>query len=595
MPSHTRTLSARPLPLAARVAGLVTCLVLGFAAPLRAQSFYPLRPDDARAVDFTKEAFGAAADGAGDDADALQQAINRVQGSGVVLIPEGRYRLGKTVYVPKGIRLIGYGTKRPVFVLGASTPGFQEGERRYMVQFTDARVQPGQPVVDGSEFTFYSGMANIDFELLDGNPAAIAVRFHVAQHSMLTHMDFKVGTARAAAEDIGNEASDIHVHGGEYGIITKRTAPVWQFLLMDSTFDGQRVAGIRTMEAGFTLVRVSFAHMPVALQVSPGEVDQLYARDLRLENITDTALAVGDWRNHHSEITLANISCSNVPRFTAGDNPVAAPGPHYVVEHLSLGLAIGPDGREQGVRFQHRERVLTQPAPLPPSDIPALPPMESWVNVRTLGVQGGAVDDTDALQKAVAEHPVLFFPAGTYHVRSSLKLRPDSVLIGLNPNSTQIGLIDGSADFAGEGEPVGVISAPRDGKNIIVSLGIGTGTRNPRAAGVLWRAGQGSMLDDVSFPGGLGGLNAGGRGRGGPPGAPGAAPGVPARGAAAALVGGASVARAGASSAGLRASTSCSNWLWLGTLSVPVPSVRWLAPVLKAWGLRRTINMEVGL
>jgi hypothetical protein len=80
--------------------------------------------------------------------------------------------------------------------------------------------------------------------LQDGNPAAVAIRFHVAQHGVLTHMGFQIGSARAALEDIGNQASDIHVHGGEYGIITKRTAPVWQFLLMDSTFDGQRAEPI---------------------------------------------------------------------------------------------------------------------------------------------------------------------------------------------------------------------------------------------------------------------------------------------------------------------------------------------------------------
>jgi hypothetical protein len=135
-------------------------------------------------------------------------------------------------------------------------------------------------------------MANIDFDLQDGNPAAIAVRFHVAQHSMLTYMDFKVGSARAAVEDIGNQITNVRIHGGDYGIITRRTAPVWQFLLMDSTLDGQRIAGIQTMEAGFTLVRVGFSNMPVALKIFPGEVEQLYARDLRLENITGAALEV---------------------------------------------------------------------------------------------------------------------------------------------------------------------------------------------------------------------------------------------------------------------------------------------------------------
>ncbi len=519
-----------------RISILVACMTFVLSPPVRAQSAFPLRPDDARAVDFTKEGFAASADGVGDDAVALQNAIDRVQETtriGVVLIPEGRYRLGKTVHVWQGIRLIGYGAKRPVFVLGANTPGFQTGNGCYMLHFVDGRPQAGGPIGDGTEFTFYSGASNIDFELQEGNPAAIAIRFHVAQHSALTHMDFRVGSARAALEDIGNQASDLHVYGGEYGITTKRTAPVWQFLLMDSTFEGQRSAAIHTMEAGFTLVRVRFANMPVALRIAPGEVEQLYARDLQLENIRDAAFVAGNSRNSHSAVTLTNIACSNVPRFYGGDESIAAPAAHYVVDHFSLGLEIGADGREQGIHVRHREHAMTKPAPTVTNDIPPLPPMERWINVRSLGVKGEpGVDDTAALQAAINQHPVLFFPSGVYRVSGSLTLKPDTVLIGLNPGNTQIALLDGSAAFAGEGDPIGVVVAPRGGKNIISSLSVATGVRNPRAAGVIWMAGETSMLDDVSFPvrgNASGGGGFGGRSPGPAAGAPvgtGATPGV---------------------------------------------------------------------
>jgi sugar lactone lactonase YvrE len=515
--------------------------------PLLAASYYTLRPDDPRAVYFTKDAFGAQADGAGDDAEALQQAINRVQETtraGVVFIPDGRYRLGKTVYVWTGIRLIGYGPKRPVFVLGRNTPGFQEGPGRYMVHFADNRPQPGGPIVDATEFTFYSGMSNIDFELQDGNPAAVAVRFHVAQHSALTHMDFQVGSARAALEDIGNQASDIHVHGGQYGIITKRTAPVWQFLLMDSSFDGQRSAAIQTQEVGFTLVRVQFSNMPVALQIADDQVEQLYGRDLRMENIRVAAFAHGNRRNPHSAVTLANIACSNVPNFFSGDKPVAAPSRHYVMDLFSLGLEIGDDGRERGIELRHRERALSQPAKPIASDIPALPPMDRWVNVRTLGVMGdGTTDDTAALQSAINQHQALFLPSGAYRVSGSLTLKPDTVLIGFNPGTTQISLADGSAAFDGPGTPVGVLVAPQNGTTIVSAISVGTGVNNPRAAGVVWMAGAGSMLDDVSFPG-RGGVVAG---RGAPP--PGARGAVPGAGAAAPGARGAVPGAAGAGSA----------------------------------------------
>ena len=479
--------------------------VFFWSGTVHAGSFYPVRPDDPRAVDFTQQAFGAHADGIGDDSDALQRAIDRVQettGAGVLLIPEGRYRLSKTVHVWQGIRLLGYGATRPVFVLARDTPGFQEGTGRYMVHFADNRPDPGAPIVDATEFTFFSGMSNIDFELQDGNPAAIAVRFHVAQHSELTHMNFRIGTARAAVEDIGNQASDIHVEGGEYGIITKRTAPVWQFLLMDSSFDGQRAAAIKTQEAGFTLIRVSFSNMPVALQISPGEVEQLYGRDLRMDNIREAAFVAGNARNPHSAVTLVNIACSDVPRFFAGEQAIKAPGRHYVVDRFSLGLMIGADGREEGIAMSHKERALAKPAQEVSTDIPPTPAMDNWANVRSLGVTGdGKTDDTDALLAAIEKHAVLFFPSGTYRVSRPLTLKPDTALIGLNPATTQISLLDGSPAFGGEGSPVGIIVAPKDGRNIVRSIAITTGSSNPRAAAVIWMAGKNSLLDDVSFPG----------------------------------------------------------------------------------------------
>jgi sugar lactone lactonase YvrE len=493
--------SIRTVPVA-----VTLLLALASAAPVHAGSYYPLRPEDPRAVYLTRDRFGVHADGTGDDSEAVQRSINRVQEAtrvGVVFIPEGRYRLSKTVFVWQGIRLIGYGRTRPVFVLPGKTPGFQEGTGKYMVHFADSRPRPGGAFSDATEFTFYSGMSNIDFEIEEGNPAAIAVRFHVAQHSFLEHMDFRVGSARAAIEDIGNQASDIHVYGGRYGIMTKRTAPVWQFLLMDSSFEGQSEAAIQTMEAGFTLIRDRFRHMPVAIEIAPGEVEQLYGRDLVMEDIRSAAFKPGNARNLHSEVTFLHVACSGVPRFYQGGQDVTAPSQHYIVDRFTFGLEIGEDGRERGIVMHHGERKLSRPVPPAPSDVPGLPPMEAWVSVLSLGVKGdGQTDDTSALRAAIAGHRALYFPSGTYRVTGSLELKPDTVLIGLNPGNTSISLSNSSPGFDGAGDPVGVVIAPRGGRNIVSSIGISPGAGNPRAAGVVWMAGKGSMLDDVSLPGG---------------------------------------------------------------------------------------------
>ena len=166
--------------------------------PLSASSYYPSRPDDAKAVYLTREQFSFRGDGLADDTIAIQQAINRVQetqGQGIVFVPTGRYRLTKTIYIWPGIRVIGYGSTRPTFVLGANTTGFQKGPA-YMVFFAGGR--PGYTrkfhqrtpshddnvPEDASPGTFYSALSNIDFEIQDGNPGTVGVRAHLCPASL---------------------------------------------------------------------------------------------------------------------------------------------------------------------------------------------------------------------------------------------------------------------------------------------------------------------------------------------------------------------------------------------------------------------------
>ena len=110
-------------------------------------------------------------------------------------------------------------------------------------------VPPRADIPDANSGTFYSAMSNIDFEIASGNPGAVGIRFHVAQHAFLMHMDFHVGSGLAALYQVGNEAEDLHFYGGRYGILTEKTSPAWQFTLLDSTFEGQREAAIREHEA----------------------------------------------------------------------------------------------------------------------------------------------------------------------------------------------------------------------------------------------------------------------------------------------------------------------------------------------------------
>ena len=483
---------------------LLIFLAVVAAIPVHGQGFH-----DPLAVTLGSPGFEVASDGSADAAPALQRAIDRVQETthqGVVLIPQGRYRFANTVHVWSGIRLLGIGPERPVFVLALSTPGFQQGSGKYMLWFTDERPAPGLSIGDASEFTFYSALSNIDFEIGEGNPVAVAIRFNVAQHGFIAHARFRLGSARAAIEAVGNQASDLDIEGGDYAIVTGKTSPAWQFLLMDSRLSGQRIAAISTHEAGFTLIPDRFAHVPIAIEIPPGQVEQLYGRDLSMQDISRAVLVAGDVQNLRSEITLEHIACDHVARFLEGASTIpsatafAADTAFYLEDRLSLGLEISPDGRETGIRLRHAEHPLAHALAPVPTDIPALPPMTSWVDVRTLGAKGdGATDDTAALQRAIDTHPTLLLTSGLYRLTRSLRLRPDTTLLGLNPATAQLLFLDSDPALQGAGQAIPLLLAPSGSHPIVAGIGFATGNANPRAAGVEWRAGAGSLLDDASF------------------------------------------------------------------------------------------------
>src|SRR5579863_9677642 len=93
-------------------------VLLSFSA-LGGPSVITARLDDPNAIYVSAPAFAVHADGQIDDTSAIQAAIDKASTDrqGIVFIPSGRYAIAHTVYIRSGIRLIGYGATRPVFVL----------------------------------------------------------------------------------------------------------------------------------------------------------------------------------------------------------------------------------------------------------------------------------------------------------------------------------------------------------------------------------------------------------------------------------------------------------------------------------------------
>lgn len=503
--------------------------VAGSPAPA-ATSAFEVAPTEPRAV--TVQGKG---DGRADDTDAIQRALDKVAespGGGIVFLPSGRYRISRTILVWPSVRLLGTGRTRPTLLLGDNTPGFQTGIGS-MVVFTGARrgdnargdigrielprvpfpppsVVPFDPTIwDANPSTFYSAMSNVDIEIGAGNPAATGIRFRIAQHGFLSHMDFRLGSGFAGIYQAGNVVQHLRFFGGRYGIVTEKPSPAWPFTVIDSTFEGQRSAAIREHEAGLTLVNVSVRDVPVGIEIDRGYGDWLWGKDVRFERVKDAAVVISNENNVYTQVGFDNALASDTPvfaRFRDSGRTVAGKGRNYRVTAFSHGLTVPALGQLGQVAT---EANLVPIGKLPARKAPAirsLPPVKQWANARELGVVGdGETNDTAALQRAIDTHRTVYLPLGVYKVTDTIRLRPDSVLVALHPSLAQIALADNTPAYQGVGGPKALVQSAEGGDAIVSGVGLFTGGINPRATALLWSAGENSLVDDVRFEGGHGG------------------------------------------------------------------------------------------
>lgn len=479
-------------------------------------SVYTHQPDDPRAVVLQTDGLQPDERGIYDVTERLQTLLDSVKQQdrrGIVLIPEGVYSVSQTIYLPRAVRMIGFGKKRPKFVLKKDTSGFQEapqddkGEAVYMFWFTGNTPRVEGCIQDANAGTFYSAVSNIDFQIEEGNPAAVVMRAHFAQHGFVSHCVFDVGQGKAGIFDVGNEMENLVFLGGEYGIYTTKCSPGWPFVLVESAFSGQRKSAILSRECGLTLSHVEFKDVPAADIVMDGYWEKLFWKDCVMENIAGPAIRISRENNSCTQINLRNIWCRNVPQLLLGKDSGKVTGgeqSEYMLHTLFHGddLTLGQSEPER------KTLVDWEPASQEPEffrEICDLPPQETWKNARDYGAYGNGIsDDTAALQKALDECDTVYLPQGTYLLSDTLRMREGNSLIGLNPISTQLVLGENSPAWAGMGAPKAVLETSRGGWNLVNGLGIDTASRNPRAVGCKWMASANSYMNDVKFVGGHG-------------------------------------------------------------------------------------------
>jgi hypothetical protein len=483
------------------------------------ESVYQLKPNDPEACFFTPENFNIKADGKTDVSDALQNAINMVKTEknfGIVFIPEGKYLISKTIYVPGAIRLIGYGKTRPEIILAKNSPGYQVLEQdnryqeKYMIFFTGGLVAEGRQPSDAGAGTFYSAISNIDMRIEDGNPLAVALRTHYAQHGFVSHMVINTGKGKAGISEVGNEMENVKFYGGDYGIIAGQTSPSWPMMTVDTYFEGQRKAAIQCHSTGFAIVHMHVKNTPVAVEIRENDIDRLYMENCLFDNIKEAGVIISREQHALTQVNLINIDCRNVPVlaiFRQSGGKIEPKLRTYKVKEFTYGLVMDDIATDSEFKTISKIEPLQAFPAMLERDIPSLPPMETWVNIKELGARGdGETDDTKVFQDAVLKYQNIYVPQGWYRFSGTLKMKPGTKLIGLHPIATQFILKESEPAFSGFGGSVPLVESSEGGDDILNGIGLSTGGVNYRAVGCKWMAGEKSLMNDIKFVGGHGSM-----------------------------------------------------------------------------------------
>jgi len=487
------------------------------AVHVKNRSVYQQKPVDPEAFYFTPEKYNIKPDGKTDVSDALQSAINQLKTEksfGILFIPEGKYLISKTIYIPGAIRLIGYGKTRPEIILGKNTPGYRLSDitgrypEKYMIFFTGGLVTEGREPGDAGAGTFYSAISNIDLRIEDGNPGAVAMRTHYAQHGFVSHMVINTGKGKAGISEVGNEMEDVVFLGGDYGIISGQTSPSWPVAVVDTYFEGQRKSAVLCHHTGYTFVNMHVKNVPSAVEIREGDIDRLYMEKCIFDNISDAGVVISMEELVQSQVSLLEIDCRNVPvlaRFRQSGKKIEMPDKTYRVNEFTYGLVMDDLASDSKFQTICRTEPLKQLPPELEKYIPDLPGMGTWVNIKELGAKGdGETDDTRIFQEAISRYKNIYVPQGFYRITQTVKMIPGTRLIGLHPWGTQLVLKESEPAFSGFGGPVPLLQSSEGGDDILNGIGLSTGGYNYRAVACKWMAGEKSYLNDVKFVGGHG-------------------------------------------------------------------------------------------
>jgi hypothetical protein len=449
--------------------------------------------------------FGAKGDGVTDDTPAFIRALEVGRGGkgtrektpANVYVPSGTYLLSDTLIVYRATLLAGDADDPPTLVLQKNAPGFGDPAKpkplivtygAYDTDPADRQWAIRTDQVGGStNNTFLITVRHLNLKIEAGNPGAWGIFWLVAQQTALRNVSIDAGAGQGCLKSFwwggGGVMSHLKLVGGEYGWHVQQTS---QWAARSVELSGQRKASLWLDGVwNFALLDFRFRHT-APMQVQGGNVSLVASS---FEDIAGGSAI----ENRGGSLVLAGVETQGVREVVKGALPGSASG-KTTVKLWAAGSAM-----VNGTELAGTAHDLSNVADVVPREWPSpLYPLpgRGTRSVKSFGAAGdGKADDTAALQRAIAECREVFFPAGTYVVSDTLRLRPDSRLFG--EVWSIIKLRGDAAGYQESASRKALLDVPADPAATVTLCHLFFQMETPGGLWMDWRAGEKSMLLDT--------------------------------------------------------------------------------------------------
>lgn len=501
--------------------------------------------------------FNADPSGQRDSTQVIQEAVNYARERQLVcLFPPGEYLVSDTIvceqYRPlrtptrrSGDRdhpcvLMGMEEdgRRPCLILSPKSQGFDDPEHPKPVIYfwaagngEEAPLDQPQPNISMNQM-----IIGLDLRLGPNHPGAVGISHRAAQGSGIQDCTIDArgafcGVAGGAGS--GGSHAGVTVIGGRYGLGLRGTQPA-ATLTGVTLLDQEESAIICSGRQATTIVGFRIRHRsqgPVVLAkqnwIHQGQIN-LIDGIVEADGLNSAALLDTTAAAYLNNVFVRGIE--TMVRSPVGELKAPGPGWSHVQE---LAVAVPPAvfrGRQlaslgvkeltytcgiwlDGKKWPEPIWQKIVPTEAPPDDLVARhlwdksfprPWSRGVVNVKRLKdapIGDGVTDDTEALQRAIDSHAMLFLPKGNYRVTRTLRLRPGSQLMGTHRCFTWlVGYGDKLGDFNQVDQPKPVVQTVNDANatTILAFLGIRLDISAVGGYALDWAAGPSSIFREVN-------------------------------------------------------------------------------------------------